>query len=161
MAWRNEPASMEYDDDEILDRLMPDAEPLTHPPGLIITLDCDDLEKAAGASGSPGDILRFSAMGDVASVFRGEDGSRIELELCEFAGEDGKFFDLGRPAYLCLCSSELDKMDLDDDAERGDMIHLIGEARLMSTHDSAFGRCASLQIERLTYEDESTESREG
>jgi hypothetical protein len=162
MAYRNDPVSMEYDDDELLDRMTAEYEPPSHPPGLQFQIGEEDLEKAAGAGGSPGDSLRFSAMACVTSVFRGTDSARIELEVEQFAGEDGKFFELSRPASICLCDPELEKLGLDDDAELGDMLHLIGEARVESISRNEFvGECATLQVTHLTFEDESEESREG
>lgn len=154
---------MEYDDDELLDRMAPEYEPPTHPLGLQFQIDEADLKKAAGEDGKPGDTLRFSSMAEVTSIYRGEEGSRIELELRLFAGEDGDFFELTRTGCICFCAPELEKLDLDDDCELGDLIHLIGEARLVSvSNHPMMGDIACLQITDLTYaEDESTESREG
>lgn len=159
-------ASMAHDDDQLYDmsKSMPDGyDPPMYPPGLCFSISQSDLERAGAPEGEPGATMRFSAMGEVTSIFRGIDACRIELQLGEFAGEDGKFFDLSNPAYVCLCQGELEKMDLDDDCERGDTIHLIGTARLESTSDTEYGgQMCSMQITELTFaEDESTESRGG
>ena len=155
--------SMAYDDDEMLDRMIgPDFTPPEHPPGLMFSISKDDLEKAGAVGGDPDDTMRFSAMCEVTSVFRGRQDCRIELEMTMFAGEDGKFFDLSQPAHICLCGPELEKLELDDDAERGDMIHLIGTARMGSSSDTEWGgQTTMLQITELTCEDESNEAREG
>lgn len=156
--------SLAYDDEELYDcaKGMPDDyEPPAYPGGCSFQISLADLEKAGAEDGEPGDTMRFAAMAEVTSVFKGLKDCRIELEICLFAGEDGQFFDLTQPAAICLCGPELEKMDLDADAERGDMIHLIGTARLDSTTSSEWGEMATLQIVEMTYEDESEESREG
>lgn len=146
-----------------LSKGMPDSwMPPEYPSGLCFSLTQDDLERAGAESGEPGASMRFSAMGEVTSIFKGIDTCRIELQIGEFAGDDGKFFDLENPAYICLCQDELEKMDLDDDCERGDLIHLIGTARLESLSDTEYGgQMCSLQVVELSFEDESAESREG
>lgn len=162
MAWNNEPVSLEYDDDDILDRMMPDMpEPPAYPPNLCFSVNEDELEQAAGAPGSVGDCMDFAAMAEVTSVHvEAERGRRVELRITEFAGDDGKFFDLKTPGYICFCDYELDKLGLDCDCEVGDMIHLIGEVCLKAVHRHEFGSNAELQIQRLTFEDESSESRD-
>jgi hypothetical protein len=59
--------------------------------------------------------MRFAAMGEVTSVFKGMKDCRIEIELQQFAGEDGKFFDLSEPCSICFTNAELEKMDLEAD----------------------------------------------
>lgn len=157
-------ASMAHDDEQLYDlaKGMPkDYDPPEYPPSLSFTLSSDDLKEAGGEGGQPGETMRFSAMGEVTSIFRSEDDCRVELELTEFAGEDGKFFDLDDPAHICLCAAQLDRMGLEADCERGDTIHLIGEARLVSCVESELGDRCMLQITAMTFEDESAESREG
>jgi len=155
---------MAYDDDDQWDHLKKQAqgpELPDYPYGLCFSLPVEDLEEAGAEDGEPGDTMRFSAMGEVTAVTRGTDASRVELELTEFAGDDGKFFDLSAPVHICLCEPELDKMDLEADCERGDTIHLVGTLRLESTSDSDFGgKRACLQIVELACEDESGEARE-
>lgn len=162
MAWRKDPIDMEYDDDDMIDRQQPDQpEPPAYPPNLAFSIDQEDLEKASGAGGSIGDIMPFSAMAEVTSVHQTQDGSRIELRMTQFAGEDGKFFDMKVPGHICFCDFELGRLDLDADCDVGDTIHLIGEARLDSSHRHEFGGMSTLQVVKLTYEDESAESRQG
>lgn len=158
-------ADMAHNDEQLYDmsKGMPSTyEPPEYPSGLCFSLPESDLEQAGALSGEPGDTMRFSAMGEVTSIFKGIKDTRIELQLGEFAGEDGKFFELSEPAYICLCGAELEKMGLDADCERGDTIHLIGTARMESSSSTEWGgeRC-SLQVTELTFEDESQESREG
>ncbi len=159
MAWRNDPVDMGYDDDDMLDRMENyGGSPPSHPYNLRFTLAEEDLDKAAGP-GDIGNVMRFSAMGEVTSCHLSKEGNRIELILSEFAGDDGKFFDLSRPAYISFCDFELGRMKLDCDCEVGDMIHLIGEARLDDMHRAEYGSSATLQIVKLVFEDESEEAR--
>ncbi len=160
MGFRSNPVDLEYSDDDMLDRMEPEYEPPSYPPNLRFMICESDLEKAGGTGGTIGQIIDFSAMGEVTSVHASADGNRVELCLKEFAGEDGKFFDLECPGHISFCDFELQKLDLDCDCEIGDMIHLIGEARLESISRSQFGEMASLQAVKLAWEDESSESRE-
>lgn len=175
MAWAKEPASLEYDDDELLDRMTAEYEPPSYPYGCRFDLDEADLIKAAGEAGKPGDTLKFAAMAEVTSVFSGRQDSRVELQISEFAGEDGEFHPIkDKPddatddetwrhfGCICLSNAELEKMGLEADCERGDTIHLIGELQLENIARNERGEMANLQITRLTFaEDESDESREG
>jgi hypothetical protein len=172
MAWQTALHSLEHDDDELYDlgKGMPEgSEPPDYPPGLSLTLSEDDLERVGCCEGEPGDTTRFAAMGEVTSVHQSEDEARVELQIGEFAGEDGKFIDLEHPGHICLTHRELGKMDLDCDCEVGDLIHLIGEARLASiSRMKGFAMdgpdsidMVTLQITHLAWEDESSESREG
>lgn len=165
MALRNF-ASMAHDEDDAHDMRQTfgeDYQPPDYPGRLQFHLSEGDLAKLGGDMASIGASTRFSAMGEVTSIFRDMNDSRIELEVTEFAGEDGQFFDLEHPATICLCEREMRKMDLDDDAERGDTIHLIGTARIENTSSTLFGGdMVTLQVTELTFaEDESQESREG
>lgn len=166
---------MAHDDDQLIDlmRGMPrDWEPPEYPSGLCFTVSKEDLVKAGGEGAEPDACMRFSAMGEVTSVYRGRQDCRVEIRFTQLAGEDGKFFELDEdedlfpgygPATICLCGPELEKLDLDADCERGDLIHLIGTVRVESTSSNEYGGDrASLQITELGYvEDESAEVREG
>lgn len=161
MSYAN-PKSMEYSDDELLDRYMgSEPEMPCFPPGLCFTLNKESLAEMGVEGIKPDEIMRFSAMGEVISIYAATDDCRIELELHELAGPDGKFHDMEMPAHICLCAAELEKMDMEADCERGDMIHLIGMARMKSRSESEFGDSACFQIEELVAEDESEEAREG
>lgn len=139
-----------------------DYEPPAYPPHCGFSISQDDLKRIGADGGEPGHELRLSAMGYVTSTYHGIDDCRIELSCKQFAGDNGKFIKLETPLYLCLCGPELEKMGLDPNAERGDMIHLIGIARLESRSSSEYGGDMSrLQITNLTFEDESAESRAG
>lgn len=165
--------SMAHDDDELYDlaKDMPDGyEPPEHPSGLRFTLPKAVLDAAGGSGGKPDDSMRFALMGEVTSVFCGREDSRVELLVTQFAGEDGKFVDIDdedseRPwmaPSICLCGPQLEKLDLEADCDLGDLLHLIGTARLESIAKDEFcGERANLQITELTVEDESAESREG
>ena len=155
--------SMEYDDEEKVDRFLgPGVELPDHPPGLCFTMNKDQLEEISEGEAEPDAMLHFAAMGTVLSVTKDrKDGTRIELELAEFAGPDGKFEPLENPPAICLCDGEFDKLDVDDDCKKGDMLHLIGMARVERTNDPQFGEgSATLQITHLAVaENESEESR--
>lgn len=158
--------SMEYSDDEKydrMDRMTSAPEPPDYPTNLQFSICAEDLSKAGAEDGDIDDILRFSAMGEVTSVSVNRDDTRVEVQIGEFAGADGKFFDLSQPSYICLCGPELEKMELEADCERGDMIHLAGTARMEGSSDTEYGgNMVRLQITELTFvEDESEESREG
>jgi hypothetical protein len=157
--------SMALDDDQIYDLCkgtVEGYEPPEYPNRLQFSMSAEDFAKADAEGGDPGDTMRFSAMAEVTSVMRGIDDSRIELEISMFAGEDGKFFDLTMPPCICLCGPELEKLGLDDDAERGDLLHLTGMLRMESVSDNEWsGRRVSLQITDLAFvENESDESTE-
>lgn len=165
MAWAAL-ADLAHDDEDLYDmsKGMPDGyEPPEYPTGCRLGISQEDLEAAGCDGGEPGDTCRFSAMGEVTAVHKGIDDCRVELQLGEFAGEDGKFIELNEPAYICLCERELGKMGLEVDCERGDMLHLIGTVRMESCSSTEWGgEMCSLQIVELSYvEDESTESRKG
>ena len=157
-------ADLRNDDETMYDlaKGMPSGyEPPEYPTGCCFQISNADLVQAGAEDGEPGETMRFSAMGEVTSVFKSATDCRIELQLGEFAGEDGQFFDLEQPAYICLGAAELAKMDLEADCERGDTLHIIGTARLESCSSTDFGDNCMLQIVEATYEDESEESREG
>ncbi len=165
MALRNL-ADMKHSDEDSYDLsrgMPPGYEPPDYPGRLQFMLSEADLAQLGGDTASIGASTRFSAMGEVTNIFRDMDDSRIELQITEFAGEDGKFFDLDQPATICLCEREMNLMDLDDDAEMGDTIHLIGTARVQHMSSSLIGGdTVCLQVTEMAFsENESAESREG
>lgn len=150
-----------YDDDEILDRLaMKLPEPPEYPSGLQFRLSMDDLGKICDGECAPGMMLQFAAMGEATSVYRDMDDCRIEVELSQMAGPDGHFVDMDMPPSISLTGAELGKLDLDDDCERGDTIHIIGHARVESMSSSEFSEGITLQIVEAEIEDESEEGRD-
>lgn len=164
MAELRQMADFEYDDDDKLDHMlgMPAVEPPDYPSGMKFTLTSVDLAKICTGDCSPGMTLNFAAMGTAMSVEHTLEGCRIEVELSQMAGEDGKFTDLDMPPFVCLCGPELAKLDLDEDCERGDTIHLIGMARVERTSQPQYGGdSVTLQITQAYIEDESGESRYG
>lgn len=146
-----------------------DYEPPEYPSGLQFSISKDDLAKAGGDDAAPDATMNFSAMAKVTSVFRGRESCRVELDIMMFAGEDGKFFDLadddgpfGSRPTICLCGPELEKLELEADCERGELLHLIGTVRVEHTASDKYGGDrVGLQIVSMHYEDESEESREG
>lgn len=163
MAFRPMMSSLEYSDDEKFDQIIgPDMEPPDYPAGLQFTIDKSDLGKICDGDCSPGMTLRFAALGTATSVYRARESTRIEVELSQMAGEDGKFVEMDRAPSICLCGPELEKLDLADECERGDAIHVIGTARVESLSSPSFGGdTVGLQITEMCIEDESEESRDG
>lgn len=161
--FRRPSSSMAYDDDEILDRMMPGLPDVPdYPVGLRFTISDRVLELCdTDGDCGPGDTIRFALMGEAASVERKIDGCRIEIEIAFLALGEGTLTELDpmdRPC-LCLLDTELEKLDLDDAAERGDLIHMCGEARVDATNDPRYGdRTVTLQITDLQcVEDEDAE----
>lgn len=164
---------MAHDDEQLYDMCkgMPeDWEPPEYPDGLQFSIPKAVLAAAGGEDGAPDDRMRFSLMGEVTSVLCGREDSRVELRVTQFAGEDGKFVDLSddddampwMAPSICLRGAQLEKLGLEANCERGDMLHVIGTARLESLSSDEFGGDhARLQIVEMTVEDESSESREG
>lgn len=140
-----------------------DPEPPEFPPNLQFSITAEDLEKAGGEDGDIDDVMHFSAMGEVTSIVCIREMTRVELQVGQFAGDDGKFFELSQPAYISLCGPELEKMEMEANCERGDTIHLIGTVRYEGHSDTEYGGdMVTLQITELTAaEDESEESRDG
>lgn len=152
---------MEWSDDRKIDHILGPETPMQdYPPGLSFTIQRDDLDKFCEGTCSPGMTIRFSAMGTATSFYRDREDCRIEVELTQMAGEDGKFVDLDNPPSICLCGEELGKLDLEDEGERGDTIHIIGTARVERVASPSWGGdTVGLQIIEAAIEDESEESR--
>lgn len=154
---------MEWSDEDKYDHAMAhEVEPPDYPPGLQFIISRDDLEKFCDASEcQPGSSIRFAAMGVATSINRGMGECLIEVELTEMAGEDGQFAPLDNPAAISLCSPELERLDLDEECERGDTIHIIGTARVERTSSPRYGGdSVTLQIVEAAIEDESDENRD-
>lgn len=154
-------ASLEYTDEEKFDRMFPEMpEPEIYPSGLMLMIDKADLGKLCDGECAPGMTLRFAAMGTATSVYRDSDSVRIEVELGQMAGENGQFAEMDRPPSICLCGPEMEKLDLAEECERGDMIHIIGSARVQSVSSPSYGGdMVGLQITEMCVEDESEENR--
>jgi len=155
--------SMEYDDEEKIDRMLGMGAPPDvpdYPEGLSFSIDKDDLSKICEGEPKPDATLHFGAMGTAIGVYRDRENVRIEVELREMAGPDGEFVSLDRPVAIRLCDGDCEKLDLDDDCEKGDTIHLIGTARVESTDSPQWGGdTVRLQIIEMDVEDESQETR--
>jgi hypothetical protein len=164
VAFRHQLIPLAHDDEDHYDlsKGMPDDwEPPEYPGGCQLHMKCEDLAKAGCEGGEPGDVCNFAAMCEVTSVMKSlTGGCRIELEVMLFAGEDGEFFEPSEPKpCLCLTDRELGKLDLDDDCERGDLLHIMGEARVESTSSTEYGgETCCLQVTGMDFaENESTE----
>lgn len=164
MAWASL-VDLKHDDEDRydLEKGMPDDyEAPDYPTNCQFSVTAEDLEKAGCDGGEPGDSCHFAVMGEVTSIFKGMEDCRVEIQIGEMADEEGHFFDLSEPSYLCLCQRELEKLDLDADCERGDLIHLVGTARMESSSSTEYADRVTLQITDLGYVgNESQESREG
>lgn len=62
---------------------------------------------------------------------------------------------------ICLCEPELDKLDLDEMPEVGDMIHIraMGKVTHVSDNESA-GKRVEIQLFAMTVENEDTEGED-
>lgn len=63
------------------------------------------------------------------------------------------------PSGLCICltDAELDKLDLDPDADVGDMLHITAMGRVTSVSKTPDGCRISMTLTDIGVEDESTE----
>lgn len=162
MAGMQRLASMEYDDDEILDRMLDmqsDFEPPEYPVGLQFSMRREDLEQIVDGEFAPDHSMRFSAIGVATSVMQDREDCRIEMLLEHMAGPDGKFVEIENPPSIALTGPECEKLEVEQECERGDWLHLIGTMRVERTHDHEFGSMVTLQIVEMAVEDESEESR--
>lgn len=156
---------LEYSDDEKYDQMVSRVEPEDdgpdYPEGLKFMIMKSELAKFCDSDCEPGMTIRFAAMGTATSIDRGREDCRIEVELGEMAGEDGRFVELDMKPSICLCGPELEKIDLEEECEKGDMIHIVGTARVERVSSPAWGEdSVYLQIVEAAIEDESQENRD-
>ena len=111
----------------------------------------------------PGATVKFAAMCRVTSCNLRTDGCRVELEMIMLKLGDGEFAELDemeRPS-ICLDENDHDRLDLDEDCSVGDLLHLVGEARVVAVDDNRYmGGSVSLQVEQATVESEDAESED-
>ena len=163
MAGFRQMADMAYSDDEILDRRMPQRpEPPEYPTELSFSVSQEVVERCGGEGECrPGDTVRFAAMAEATAMSRKIDGCRIEVELTMLSLGDGQLTDLdeGERPMLCLLDGTMERLDLDDEAQSGDLLHLIGTVRVESADESRYsaGRRLTLQIVEMCVEDEDQE----
>ena len=167
MAEFRDLASMALSDDELYDMTKArtgDARPdlPEYPPGMCFTVREGAFARLGiGDEAKPGATVKFAAFARVTSVNLRTDGCRIELELMLLKLDDGEFVELdeGERPSICLNENDHERLDLDEaTAERGHILHLIGDARVMSADDTTYGgRSVSLQIEECAIEDEDQE----
>jgi hypothetical protein len=133
-----------------------------YPPGMRFTIRECCFERLGIEDAKPGATVKFAAFARVTSCNLRTDGCRVELEIDMLKLGDGEFAELdemGRPS-ICLDEHDHDRLDLDPDCETGDVLHLMGQARVMAVDDNRFmGRSVTLQCEEgLVVEDEDRES---
>jgi hypothetical protein len=169
MAGMRRFASMAHSDDELFDMAKARAgisndDVPEYPPGMRFTIHEADFEALGIGDVQPGANVRFAAFARATSVNRRTDGCRIEAQIEMLSLDEGEFVDLEeemRPS-ICLNEHDHERLDLDEEAQRGDMLHLIGTARVESTDDNRYmGRSVSLQIIEADVEDEDQEGEDG
>jgi hypothetical protein len=156
--------SMELSDDERfdwLDRRSEPMEPPDYPPGMCFTVRESDFG-ALGVEGvAPGQTVDFAALARATSVSRDMDGCRVEAEIMLLSLGDGEMVELDDMMRPCICLDEGDheRLDLDEECESGDVLHLIGVAQVKSIGDSQWGgKTMCLQIIQACVEDEDRET---
>lgn len=169
MADFHEMRSLALDDDQLYDmakRQTGDAKPdlPDYPPGLCFTVRECCFERLGIGDVKPGATVNFQAFARVISANLRTDGCRVELEIDMLKLGDGEFVELDemeRPS-ICLDENDHERLDLEPECDTGDMIHLIGTAKVVATDDNRhMGRSVTLQIEEgLIAEDEDAEAEE-
>jgi hypothetical protein len=164
-------ASMRLSDDEqydfIKNRLQVgagDIEPPEYPPGLCFTVTKANLEALGVDGATPDATVKFAAIARATSVNHSRTGCRIECEIDLLSLDGGEMVEMGdgmRPA-ISLDENDHERLDLDQaGCERGDMLHLIGTARIERTSDTEYGgKSACLQIIEASVESEDAEADE-
>lgn len=113
-----------------------------YPPGLRFTVrECCFERLGIDGTVQPGATVKFAAMARATSVNRRTDGCRVEAEIDMLALDDGEFADLeeGMRPSICLNEADHERLDIEDTAERGDLLHLQGTVRVESTDDPSWG----------------------
>lgn len=169
MAAMRKFASMAHSDDELFDMAkaragINDSDIPEYPPGLRFTVrECCFERLGIDGAVQPGATVKFAAMARATSVNRRTDGCRIEAQIDMLSLDEGQFAELeeGMQPSICLNENDHERLDLDDDAEKGDLLHIIGSARVDSTDDPSWGdKSVTFQITDATVESESQESRD-
>jgi hypothetical protein len=158
--------SMAHSDDELYDMAKARAglgndDLPEFPLGLRFTVREPSFETLGIDDALPGAAVKFAALARATNVSRRTDGCRIEAEIDMLALDGGKMAELddtARPS-ICLDENDHDRLDLDEDCERGDMLHLIGMARVESVDDTEYGgKAVTLQITHASVENEDMEA---
>ena len=134
-----------------------------YPPGMQFTIRECCFEALGIDDVRPGAAVKFAALARVTSCNLRTDGCRVELEIDMLKLDDGDFAELdemARPS-ICLDENDHERLDLDEGCEVGDLLHLIGHARVVSTDDNRYiGRSVCLQIQEAVVENEDAESED-
>lgn len=161
--------SMAHDDDQLFDMAKSRAglgggDLPEFPPGLCFTVREANFDALGIEKCDPGDVVKFAAFARATSVSRQVDACRVEAEIDYLSLGDGEMAELDdtmRPS-ICLDESDHERLDLNEDVSQGDMVHLIGMARVNSVDDTPWGgKSISLQITHASVENESTEKPGG
>lgn len=160
--------SLEYSDDEKIDRMFPEKAVPDFPDGMTFSVSEDQLANldVDQADCQPGQTVSFAAMVECRSNMRREDSCRIEAEVVMLSLGDGKLAEIddddGRRPTICFTESELEKLNMEEACEQGDTIHLIGTVKVVGNIQPMFGpKRLELQIVAATAEDEDTEEPDG
>jgi hypothetical protein len=160
--------SLQLDDEDQYDwlkkqRLGPAIDPPEYPPGMCFTVYEPHFEALGIGECNPGESVKFAAMVRATSVMRNTEGCRIEAEIDFLSLGDGQLVELAdgvRPS-ISLDENDHERLDIEEDCQRGDLLHLIGTAQIMECSDTEYGgRALRLQITHASVEDESAEGDE-
>lgn len=162
MAW-SALVSMELDDEEKYDLSQERGFETDYPPGLRFTVHaCCFGALEIGDGYAHGSSTRFAAMATVMAINIGESDCRVELQIEMLSLGDGPFVDLDRKPFVCFSRREMDRLDLDSDCERGDLLHMNGLARIVEIdkprEDFGGEDSITLQIEQIAIENESDDA---
>ncbi|MGE5151985.1 MAG: hypothetical protein ACM3II_17860, partial [Rhodospirillaceae bacterium] len=158
MGWSSL-VSMELDDEDKLD-LSQRSFDGDYPPGLRFTvygccfdalaIDLDECEQ--------GSTTQFRAMATVQSINVSETDCRVEMQMEMLSLGSGPFADLERKPFICLHQSDIDKLGLAADCERGDLLDMTGVVRVVEIDkpnpDIGGQDSVVLQIEQMAVENE-------
>lgn len=141
---------------------MPMEEPPEYPPGLCFSIPEQHLEDLDIDDAVPGAVVKFGAMVEATSCHHTEDACRIEASIKMVSIDGGPYVEVDSGPCICLNENDHEKLDLEQGCERGDLLHLIGMARVSTIRDTEYGgKCVELQITDCRVEDESTETEDG
>lgn len=164
MAALRKMASLAHDDEQLYDMAKARAgisdDLPEYPPGLRFTIQECCFEMLGIDTVESGATVKFAAFARATSVNRRTDGCRIEAQIDMLALDDGQFADLmeGMQPSICLNESDHERLDLDEDVAKGDMLHLIGTLEVVSTDDPSWGdKSVTFQITHAMVEDEDQE----
>lgn len=159
---------MAHDDDQLYDMAkaragIDDSDLPEYPSGLRFTVMECCFERLGIDTMEPGATVKFAAMARATSVNQRIDGCRIEAEIDMLSLDGGQLAELDEGARPSISLDENDhaRLDIEQGCERGDMLHLMGEARVEAVDDNRWmGRSVTLQITAADVESEDGEAND-